>query len=63
MWTYKCPYRGDHLQMTSASYNPYTDLNKPFGLQEVEGPIFCRLAHEFGTIVNPTHWRHPWCTA
>jgi len=40
MRTYKCPYRGDHLQRTSASYSLYTDLDKPFGLQEVEGPSF-----------------------
>jgi len=63
MWTNKCPYRGDHVQRTSANYNPYTDLDKPFGFQEVSVPVSSQLAHEFGTIVSPTQWRHPSCTA
>ena len=36
---------------------PYTGLDRPLGLQEIEASrIFRKLAHEGGKVVCPTHW-------
>jgi hypothetical protein len=47
--------------------NPYTDLDRPLGLQEVEAPKISRQsAQEGGTFVSSTHRpplnprRYPW---
>jgi len=37
--------------------NPYTDLERPLGLQEVEAPkISIQSAHEGGKFISPMHW-------
>ena len=37
------------------NYNPITDLDRPWGLQEVELPYFSQSAHEGSKVVSPTH--------
>jgi hypothetical protein len=45
--------------MQKLSY-PYTDLDRPLGLQDVQVPMISRQsAHESGKVVSPTH-RPPW---
>ena len=37
--------------------NPYTGLERPLGLQEVETPrISIQSAHEGGKFISPTYW-------
>ena len=55
--------------LSAGPINPYTDLDRSLGLQEVEAPrISIQSAHEGGKVVSPTHRpplpprRYSWCS-
>jgi len=53
--------------MSKGKSYPITGLDRPSGLQEVEGPrISKQSAHDSGKVIGPMHWlplllrRYPW---